>query len=77
MRIPPLRMSKHAKVRAREFHLTDSEVIAMIHGAEVVTVSHEGFQARYGKWAIVFTADGAVGTVVTILRREGERWEHE
>lgn len=73
--IPPLRFSKHAEARRREFHLQKSEVIDMIHAAEVMTVSQGNVMARFDEWSIVF--DPQSGIIITILRRQTERWEHK
>lgn len=77
--IPPLRLSEHAKKRMREFGLTPYQVVRMVHSAEVL---HEHWRngrvnvrAFVGDFCIVF--DPNSGTIVTILRRLQNRWEHD
>lgn len=73
MQIPPLRMSWHAKQRAREFKLPQHEVVAMVHKSTVVYPSRGQFVAKSGDWSIVFSKDG---TIITILRNTQDKWSH-
>lgn len=68
-------LSLHAHRRMLEFGLSRADVEDILEDYEQRYASHSGrFVHQRGPWAVV--AQARPGIIVTILRREVERWEH-
>jgi len=73
-----LTMSRHAEERMVEFGLSPDVISAIATRPDVSHTNRSGESVRvcdaHPSWTVVVGADG---TVITVLRRTAERWEHE
>lgn len=71
-------VTRHARMRMTEFQLTARDVAQIICDYEnrYATINRQGeaFVYQRGQWSVL--VDETAGTVITILRRTTERWEH-
>lgn len=75
----PVKLTNHAKLRAREFKLYNATIVEMINAPQT-TYMNKGdwiFVSSDEKWAFVVVKADEWAIVKTILRRVESRWEHD
>lgn len=75
MNIPPLKLSKHAAKRCKEFGLYPYDLIRMVHTAQIQSPSRGEYMAIHKPWAIVWSP--RTGVIITVLQNVEGRWEHD